>query len=107
MVEIHEPLRLITVVEASVERLTAALAALPASRRLVDNRLVHLIALDPSDHRLYRLGEAGYEPYRPLGTELGIAARSMDWYGGKRDHLPFARITSALATPPRVQELTS
>jgi uncharacterized protein YbcC (UPF0753/DUF2309 family) len=107
MVEIHEPLRLITVVEASVERLTAAIAALPACRRLVDNRWVHLIALDPSDHRLYRLGEAGYEPYRPLGTELGIAARSMDWYGGKRDHLPFARITSALATPPRVQELTS
>jgi uncharacterized protein YbcC (UPF0753/DUF2309 family) len=107
MVEIHEPLRLLTIVEAPVARLTAAIDALPDSKRLVENGWVHLVALDPSDHELYRLGPTGYEPYRPLGNELATAPRSIDWYRGRRDHLPFARITSALVEPARAQELAS
>ncbi len=105
MVEIHEPRRLVTIVEAPIDRLTAVIDSLPASKKLVDNRWVHLVALDPKDYRLYRLGPNGFTPYAPRGVELKTAPRSIDWYRGHREHLPYARITSALASPPQVQEL--
>jgi uncharacterized protein YbcC (UPF0753/DUF2309 family) len=107
MVEIHEPLRLLTIVEAPVDRLRAAIDALPESKRLVENGWVHLVALDPADHRLYRFGPSGYELYRPTGAALATAPRSTDWYRGHRDHLPFARITAALAAPRMFREVAS
>ncbi len=98
MVEIHEPLRLVCIVESSVDRLAAVLDALPAARRLVTNHWVHLVALDPKDRVLYRFGATGFEPCRSSKVRLPTAARSVDWYSGHRDHLPFARIGAALRT---------
>ncbi len=95
MVEIHEPLRLVCIVEAPVDRLAAVLDRLPDSKRLVANRWVHLLALDPDSRRISRFGATGFEPCEPSGAALPTAPRSVDWYRGRRDHLAFARIAAA------------
>src|SRR6185312_5868551 len=46
MVEIHEPIRLSVVVEASRERVSQILAANPALARLVDNRWLWLACME-------------------------------------------------------------
>ncbi|MBC7171792.1 MAG: DUF2309 family protein, partial [Polyangiaceae bacterium] len=100
MVELHEPIRLLTIVESTVERVRETLEKLPAVKRLVANRWVYLVALDPSDHALYTFGAAGFEPYLADAIALRSVPRSIDWYRGRREHLGVARIGSTFPPPP-------
>jgi hypothetical protein len=62
MVEIHEPLRLLTIVEARPERLLAIAAQNPTIGRLVTGQWVQLIAWDPDEDRMWRYTAAGFIP---------------------------------------------
>ena len=104
MVEIHEPVRILFVIEATPEAMLRILAQNPPLRELVEKDWVQLAVLDPhaATLRLYRGGQ--FEPYEPESTELPIVASSVDWYRGWRDHLGFASIVAAanelrIATP--------
>jgi uncharacterized protein YbcC (UPF0753/DUF2309 family) len=63
----HEPMRLLTVVEAPRARLTALIGRHELLERYYHNEWVHLAALDPEDGRLYR--------YRPDGVWVLVTAR--------------------------------
>lgn len=92
MVEIHEPVRLLTVVESPLSRLQDALARLPVVDRLIKNRWIQLAVLEPGtkEIRLFRNGQ--FEPYEPENPGLPLAPSSLAWYQGKRGHLDYARI---------------
>jgi uncharacterized protein len=96
MVEIHEPVRLLLVVEASPEQLTAAISHSEAVRRIVQGGWVQVAVLDPSSARVELLDPETSEfvPYLPEGPELPIARSSADWYGGRAEHLRCARIAA-------------
>ena len=96
MVEIHEPLRLLTIVEARPERLLALAARNPSIGRLVTHHWVQLVAWDPQSARMWRYTDAGFVPYEPVAVTLPEVERSIDWYAGRRDHLPPARVRAAL-----------
>lgn len=51
----HDPLRLTAIIEAPRERITAIIERQPLVERLVRNRWITLIALDPAERRFYRL----------------------------------------------------
>lgn len=97
MVEVHEPVRILFVIETTPERLSGVIAANPALTGFVANRWVRLAAMDPDSGAIsvYRDGSfvpfaASHEP--PDGEPLPSAASSEEWYRGKMDHLPLARI---------------
>ncbi len=92
MVELHEPLRLACIVEARNDVLLDALRAVPGAHRLVANRWVHLYAIDPSSHELFRYVDGRLEPADISIEAIATARTSADWYRGKRERLPFARI---------------
>lgn len=92
MVEIHEPVRLLTIVEARPENLLRAVEPLPAVRRLVENRWLRLCLLDPDSSELLLHRDGAFVPYRPEPGELATAQSSIAWYRGRREHLPPARI---------------
>ena len=92
MVEIHEPVRLLLVVEATVERLQSALSRLPAVDRLVKNRWIQLAVLEPGTKQMRLFHNGRFEPYQPENPELPLAPSSADWYRGHREHLDYARI---------------
>lgn len=50
----HEPLRLVAVIEAPPERISAIIARQPALKTLCDNSWLKLVALDPTEGRFYR-----------------------------------------------------
>jgi uncharacterized protein YbcC (UPF0753/DUF2309 family) len=92
MVEIHEPVRLLIVVETTPDAMRRLMARDEAIGRLVRNGWVQLAVLDPHSSRceLFECGE--FFPYRPQAERLPVAASSLDWYGGWRDYLEFAEI---------------
>jgi uncharacterized protein YbcC (UPF0753/DUF2309 family) len=92
MVEIHEPVRNLFIVEAKPETLLKVLDRDPGIARLVRNDWVRLATLDPDTQavRVYRGG--AFHDYQPQAERLPRAASSVDWYRGWREHLEFAEI---------------
>ncbi|QDU25271.1 hypothetical protein ETAA8_03350 [Anatilimnocola aggregata] len=98
-VEIHEPLRLLFVIESTPERMLAIMARDQTVGRILRNGWAQLAVLDPdsNDLQVYRHGI--FEPYTPEVRGLPQATSSVDWYRGWREHLGFASIR----TPPQPQ----
>jgi uncharacterized protein YbcC (UPF0753/DUF2309 family) len=100
-VEIHEPVRLLLVIDAPEDRIRDVLDRLPAVKRLVDNRWVRTVARDPATGVLAvssAAGDGAFVPYAPENTVLPTAADSAGWCTGRRDNVPPARILAGLAT---------
>ena len=98
-VEIHEPVRLLLVIDAPVQRIRDVLDRLPAVKRLVTNHWVRTVARDPASAALAVHTAAGggrFVPYAPERTALPTAADSTAWYRGRRDNVPPARILAGL-----------
>jgi hypothetical protein len=92
MVEVHEPVRLLFVIEAPPATILAVLDRNPPIDRLVRNEWVVLAALDPDAARVRTYRDGAFHEYAPRAEQLPRAASSAAWYRGWRDHLEFARI---------------
>jgi len=92
-VEIHEPVRILFVVEAAAERLIRVIHANPLLKEFVENSWIRLSVVNPDDGQIqvYR-GHGEWEDLEGDEEPLPIAASSRDYYMGKREHLPVARI---------------
>ncbi|MBK9386883.1 MAG: DUF2309 domain-containing protein [Planctomycetes bacterium] len=105
MVELHEPMRLLLIVEATPEALLGIAARQPEVRELVVNRWVQLVSLHPTTGALQVLEkEPGLEgkasafvPYEPSPLALPRVARSREWHGRTREHLPPALVLDAMS----------
>lgn len=93
MVEIHEPLRILFVVETTPERMLLVMSGNPVVDRLVRNEWVQLATLDPVDRGVHVFSRDRFRPCQPESTELPSVSSSLEWYSGRRDHLGFASIT--------------
>ncbi|WP_226645798.1 DUF2309 domain-containing protein [Microbulbifer variabilis] len=96
MVEIHEPVRLLLVVEAKLQILEKILNRAPALARLINNHWIQLVALDPDSEACSVYTEQGFRPYILQKTQLVECENSRDYYLGHRDHLPPAHVAASL-----------
>jgi hypothetical protein len=96
-VEIHEPLRLLVVIEATPEKIIAAAAPLAEVRQLIENCWIHLVSWDPETGALSVYDNGTFVPYVPEHNDIPVVDRSVSWYSGRRDHLAPARVLAALA----------
>lgn len=94
MVEIHEPVRALFVIEARPEALERVMGRNPGIRRLCAHEWIALALMDPEDGSLSVYREGSFRPYQPGSHALPRAASSVDWYRGWREHLEFAEIGS-------------
>ncbi|TNE84548.1 MAG: DUF2309 domain-containing protein [Deltaproteobacteria bacterium] len=92
MVELHEPVRLLCVVEATTERLLEIAGKNPAVGRLVTGGWVQLASLDPQTGELQFFQDGGFVPWRPENTSLPRVPSSQAWFAGTRGLLPPATI---------------
>jgi uncharacterized protein len=87
MVEIHEPMRLLVVVEQTPAVLSAILERQPALAELFNNAWMILVACDPSTAAISRYcPRRGWLPWQG-GSVLPQVARSHDWFAGEREAL--------------------
>ncbi len=96
MVEIHEPVRLLFVIETSPERLRPVLAANAGLQKLADNRWIRIATIDPGSGRVHVLREGRYEEFQERVERLPVALSSAEWYSGQVQHLPMAWIHPSL-----------
>ncbi len=92
MVEIHEPMRILFVIETTAEALRKVLAAQPALGRLCRNEWVQLAVLDADTATIQVFQNDEFKPYRVRAEALPVVDCSADWYRGWRDHLGCAAI---------------
>lgn len=92
MVEIHEPVRILFVIETTPERLQKVLDASASLKRLADNRWIRLATIDPSTGRVHMRRDGGFEEFREALERLPVALSSREWYAGKLEHLSMAWI---------------
>ncbi len=101
MTEIHEPMRLLFVIETTTAGMLSIMQRNPNIDRLIRNEWVQIVTLDPQGPSMQIFRHGRFEPYVPTTTKLPEVERSCDWYRGWRDHLGFARIVApATASKP-------
>lgn len=92
MVEIHEPVRMLFVIETTPERLSRVIETSPSLKQLVENRWIRVATVDPASGRVHVRRERGFEEFAERLERLPVALCSAEWYAGKSQHLPMAWI---------------
>jgi uncharacterized protein YbcC (UPF0753/DUF2309 family) len=100
MVEIHEPVRLLVLVEATPQTLLEILEHNVAIRRLVANDWIQLAVVEPDSSVIHIFRGGRFERYRPELSGIPTIKSSVDWYRGWRDHLGFASVVGEAPTEP-------
>jgi uncharacterized protein YbcC (UPF0753/DUF2309 family) len=92
MVEIHEPVRLLIVIEARAKTVLQMLERNPAMCRMGINGWVQIAVQDPDTAKIQVYRDGQFHDYQSESDSLPRASSSVDWYRGCRDHLEFAEI---------------
>jgi len=92
MVEIHEPVRILFVIETTPSRLDKVINASTSLKQLVENRWIRLATIDPGSGHVHVRREGGFEEFHEALERLPVALSSYEWYSGKLQHLPMAWI---------------
>ncbi len=99
MVEIHEPMRILFVVETTPEKMLKIMSDQPRIGSLVRNRWIQLAVFD-ADHcqlQLFKGSEfVNYVPDSAITNsqphQISVVSSSAEWYQGRREHLGFVSI---------------
>jgi uncharacterized protein YbcC (UPF0753/DUF2309 family) len=97
MIEIHEPMRQLFVIETTPAVMTRIIDSNPAIGRLCRNEWIHLATLDPQTKSIDIYRDQHFQPYHGETQELPAALSSTDWYRGWREHLGFAQVVAGNA----------
>jgi hypothetical protein len=99
MIEIHEAMRLLVIVEAKIDVLTEIYMRQPPLQELIGNGWLLLAAIDPDDGKIHLFDpERGWVHWDGPLSELPTVKRSADYYPGTLDPL-----TPVLIEQPEVQ----
>ncbi len=92
MVEIHEPVRSLFIIDTTPESMLRIIDRDEMIGRMSRNGWIQLAVLDPESRAISLYQDGAFQPYQPQASELPKVASSVDWYRGWRDHLEFAEI---------------
>lgn len=112
MVELHEPMRLLLIVEATPESLLAIAGRQPEVCELVVKEWVQLVSVHPQTGAMMRFADGGFVPYEPAMEPIPQVHHSVDWHGHTREPVAPALVTGARPTtlavaPPSAPSLAT
>lgn len=70
MIEVHDPVRLLIIVEHFPDVVLKTIQTLPEMYEWFINEWVHLAAVDPENHRVYYFSKGAFTEYLPLAGKL-------------------------------------
>jgi len=91
-VDIHEPVRLLFLIESTPDALLQIMERNSNIAAICRNGWAQLAVLDPHSSTIQRFVNGTFQPRQPETHSLPEAASSLSWYQGHREHLPFATI---------------
>jgi uncharacterized protein YbcC (UPF0753/DUF2309 family) len=92
MVEIHEPVRILFVIENTPQRIEETFRANPIIWEFFVNNWIRVAAVNPFNGNIDVYRDGTWEPLEGGEEPLGKASSSFDWFGGRMEHLGVARI---------------
>ena len=95
MVEIHEPMRLLVIAEATPELLARLLRDNPGLERLATGGWIQLAAWDPHGPDIHLYVDGTFRRHQPEDLTLPVVTRSAEHYAGRRGHLGCAAVLAA------------
>ena len=95
-VEIHEPMRLLFVIQTAPETMLDIMRRNPAIDQLIRGNWIQLVLFNPEQGTLRHFHGGSFELYQPENAELPEAESSADWYRGWRGLLGCATIRASL-----------
>lgn len=95
-VDIHEPVRLLTIVEAAPATLLEVVRGDEALAALVLGGWVQVACVDPASGATHVLGPGGLAPFTPPPGAPPAVPASSDWTAGRREHLAPALVAAGL-----------
>jgi uncharacterized protein YbcC (UPF0753/DUF2309 family) len=92
MIEVHDPVRLLCIVEATPEAIFEVAKQKPEVAELVTKEWVRVASVDPvtGEIRVFDAGE--FRPYAPSSATLTTVSSAEDWYRGQLGFLSPVRI---------------
>jgi uncharacterized protein YbcC (UPF0753/DUF2309 family) len=92
--EIHDAIRLVTLIDAEPEAVAAVLERLPPVKNKVVNAWIHLFVCSPSGRGFFRWIGQGFEPYAALPHLLFEVGSSLEACSHTRNHVTPCLIVS-------------
>ena len=92
MVEIHEPVRNLFIIESTPERILRVIQDNPLNWEFLGNGWIRLAAMNPATGTIQVYRDGIFEPIEGDDEKLATTSSSREWYRGSRDHLAMARI---------------
>lgn len=92
MVEIHEPLRILFLIETTPEAMLSIMQRNEGIARLCRGGWSHLAVIDAETSQVQVFRNGKFEPFNTSDGELGQVSYSLECYEGERDHRPFFSI---------------
>ena len=99
--EIHDPIRLVTLIEAEPEAITTVLERLPEVKNTVVNAWIHLFARSPSGRGFFRWVGDGFVPYAAAPHLLFEVGSSLEACGHTRNRVAPCLIVQRRGDQPR------
>lgn len=101
MVEVHEPMRLLTVLEADPGLVSQIVGRIPHVAQCVANEWVQVACVDPQTGQITVLDRGTWVPFEPPSLPVPVVASSRDWYSGRRGFVRPAIVHPEIARGPR------
>jgi len=92
MIEVHDPLRLLMIVERAPQELHNILKQHPPTLEWYRKEWVHLVAIDQHTKKLYRFKNDAFEEYEPLHGDLPILHNATSEVLKSRENLPVMQL---------------
>jgi uncharacterized protein YbcC (UPF0753/DUF2309 family) len=93
MVEIHEPTRVLVVLDLEPQRVVDLIETEADLRRVVQNRWISLMAYASDENAMYFYSSRGvFEKFEDPAPSLRLVPTSLDWVVGKKGHLDFVKV---------------
>lgn len=88
MVEVHEPVRLLVIVERDAQTVLEVIQRDEQTHEWFMNQWVHLVAIEPESKEIYHYVNGVFEPYLPLAASIPVTNNLSAIISGSRDNLP-------------------
>lgn len=92
MVEIHEPLRILFLIETTPEAMLSIMQRNAGIARLCRGGWFHLAVIDAQTSQIRVFRDGRFEPFDANDGQLPTSTSSLTCCAGERDHLPFCSI---------------
>lgn len=92
MIEVHDPYRLLVIVEQAPTIVKKAIERNPATYQWFQNEWIHLVAFEPQQEAFFVWSAGQFEPYEPLQKELPKVSDILNVIGGSEANFPVVEL---------------